>query len=65
MFKKEIISKEIVQYYKNMVLVLYDNKIYNIIDVNHPGGNFLIKQIKGREIGRFMYGAFGLETTNM
>lgn len=31
----------------------------------HPGGNFITKRMKGREIGRFMYGAFGLETSNM
>ncbi|EGR28419.1 hypothetical protein IMG5_176050, partial [Ichthyophthirius multifiliis] len=60
-----ITSKGIIKLYNNMILVLYDNKIYDIAKVNHPGGNFLMMQIKGREIGRFMYGAFGLETTNI
>ena len=53
---------------------ILDDNVYIINDFIHPGGNFIIDNIKGslyckmliksnlgREIGRFIYGAYGLE----
>lgn len=34
-------------------------------DFRHPGGNFLLDQLKGREIGRYIYGIYNLETISM
>ncbi|EAR87476.1 cytochrome b5-like heme/steroid-binding domain protein (macronuclear) [Tetrahymena thermophila SB210] len=61
----QCLTKEIVNQYDKTLLVIFDNGIYDIKNMYHPGGNFIIKKMKGREIGRFMYGAFGLETSNM
>ena len=33
-------------------------------DFYHPGGNYIISNVLGREISRFLYGAYGLEITN-
>ena len=30
----------------------------------HPGGDFIIDECVGREVGRFLYGAYGLESSN-
>ena len=57
--------------------VILDRQIYDISDLVHPGGNYIIEKIKGntkakliscfkfilgREIGRFFYGISGLES---
>lgn len=40
---------------------ILDNKVFEIKNFTHPGGNFIFDYIHGREIGRFMYGAYGIE----
>lgn len=34
-------------------------------DLLHPGGNFVYESIKGREVGRFLYGSYPLEHVKM
>ena len=41
------------------------NKVYDLTDWTHPGGNFIIQACLGREIGRYFYGNYALEGTNM
>jgi hypothetical protein len=39
-----------------------------VIDLSslvHPGGNFIWREVRGREISRFMYGAYGLEKSSI
>lgn len=48
-----------------MKWVILDTQIYDISGFKHPGGNYIIEQIKGREIGRFFYGISGLENLTL
>jgi NAD(P)H-flavin reductase len=45
----------------NVKWVTLDDTLYVLDDFLHPGGNFIVEAVKGREIGRFIYGAYGLE----
>lgn len=45
--------------------VIVDNSVYDLSEFVHPGGNFIIQNCIGREVGRFFYGAYGLESTNL
>jgi hypothetical protein len=56
---------EIVQAYPNTRWVIYGNRVYDVTNWIHPGGNFILGQVTGREISRFLHGAYGLESTNM
>jgi len=40
---------------------MLNNSVYDVTDFLHPGANFIIKMVKGREIGRFFFGAYALE----
>lgn len=42
-----------------------DQDVYDVTDIVHPGGAFIFKQLVGHEIGRYFYGAYGLESTKM
>jgi len=46
---------------KGMKWAMLDNKVFEFKNFNHPGGNFMMDKIIGREVGRFLYGAYGLE----
>jgi len=35
-----------------------------VTDFHHPGGNYLITKIVGRQIGRFLFGNYSLEEIN-
>ena len=48
-----------------MNFVLWNDGIFDISKVNHPGPQFIFNEIKGREIGRFIFGAYGLESTEL
>jgi cytochrome b involved in lipid metabolism len=40
--------------------ILLREAVYDISDFQHPGGKFILEAIKGREIGRFIYGGYNL-----
>ena len=42
---------------------LYGNKVLDVTDYIHPAGNYMIKECWGKEIGRYIFGGFALETT--
>ncbi|KRX06845.1 hypothetical protein PPERSA_11490 [Pseudocohnilembus persalinus] len=44
----------------NNGIAQYQN-IINLKGINHPGGNYIFKQILGREIDRFYFGGYNLE----
>ena len=44
---------------------MLNNKVYDITGLQHPGGNFIHESVKGREIARFFFGAYGLEFTTL
>jgi hypothetical protein len=45
----------------DVLWVTLDDTLYVINEFFHPGGNFILEAVKGREVGRFIYGAYGLE----
>lgn len=51
--------------YPNIKYVMYKYKIYDITDLVHPGGAFIIEKVVGEEISRYIHGAYGLESTKM
>jgi len=56
---------DIINQYPEVKWVIYGNKVYDMTGWIHPGGNFLIEAVVGREISRFLHGAYGLESTSM
>jgi cytochrome b involved in lipid metabolism len=48
--------------FTNFKFVIFNNSVYDISDFRHPGGDFLLSQVLGREIGRFLYGIYNLES---
>ncbi|EAS06748.2 DOMON domain protein (macronuclear) [Tetrahymena thermophila SB210] len=48
----------------NLKWVIYNQGVYDISNFVHPGGQFIINEIIGKEIGRYMIGAFPLEGYN-
>jgi len=44
-----------------MQWVLFGNKVCDITEFNHPGGNYIKSLIIGREVSRYVYGAYGPE----
>lgn len=45
--------------------VILNKQVYDVTGMNHPGGNYILELVNGREIGRFFSGSYGLETTKM
>jgi len=57
--------EEIIQDFPGIKWVLVGNSIYDLTDFTHPGGDFMIKAVIGREVTRFLYGGHALEHVNM
>jgi len=53
------------QGYPNKKWVIFNNSVIDLTDLVHPGGQFIWEECQGREVARFIYGAFGLESTTM
>ncbi|EAS06749.3 DOMON domain protein (macronuclear) [Tetrahymena thermophila SB210] len=60
--KREI--SQIIAALPNLKWVIYNQGIYDISDLVHPGGQFIIKEVIGKEVGRYMLGALPLEGHN-
>jgi len=39
---------------------IFEDKVFAIKNFDHPGGNFILNEINGQEISRYIYGAYGL-----
>jgi len=55
----------LMQKLKNMKWVILGNSIFDLTDWIHPGGNFIIQDCVGKEVGRYFYGNFALEGSRM
>ena len=47
--------------YPDISYVIYKNAILDITKLIHPGGRYVLDFVKGREISRFIYGAYKIE----
>jgi len=45
-----------------MKWAMLDDKVFELNEFTHPGGNFILNEIQGREVGRFIYGSYPLES---
>jgi ferredoxin-NADP reductase len=45
---------------KDLKWAIFEDKVFAIKNFDHPGGNFILNEINGQEISRFIYGAYGL-----
>lgn len=43
--------------------MLFNNQIVDLTGLTHPGGQYIWNEVYGREVSRFIYGAYGLETS--
>jgi cytochrome b involved in lipid metabolism len=41
---------------------MYGNRVFDITGWVHPGGNYILAEVVGREVSRFLHGAYSLET---
>lgn len=57
--------EEIESEFKDLKWVIFNNDVIDITKLTHPGGQFIWEDVAGREISRFIYGAYGLETTKI
>ena len=57
--------KEIINRHPDMDWVMYGNKVYDVTGWIHPGGSFILNQVIGREISRFIHGGEALENSKM
>ena len=65
MLSKGVSKTDIMKEYPNIKYVMYKCKIYDITEMVHPGGAFIIEKVIGEEISRYLHGAYGLESTKM
>ncbi|KAL4471634.1 hypothetical protein ABPG74_008527 [Tetrahymena malaccensis] len=56
-----IINKQ----FPNILYVVHENSVYDITEIQHPGGQFILKHIKGKEISRYFNGGYGYEGISM
>ena len=55
-------TEEILNELPGLRWVILDNQVFDLGGFFHPGGNFIIEAVRGREVGRFLYGAYGAES---
>lgn len=46
---------------KNFHWVIYEGKAYDMSEILHPGGNYMISYMSGRDVECYFYGGFSLE----
>ena len=51
--------------YPKLYFCFYQNNLYDLTGFTHSGGNFIIAECNGRDVGRFLAGAYALESTQM
>jgi hypothetical protein len=44
---------------------LFNNSVVDLSGMTHPGGEAIWRAVQGREISRFIYGAYAIESTPM
>ena len=48
-----------------ILYVTLDNRVYDVTGLDHPGGSSILEEVYGRDIDRFFYGAYCLESSKM
>jgi hypothetical protein len=43
---------------------MFEDRAFDITELDHPGGRFIISTLKGKEISRFMVGGLQYNDTN-
>lgn len=56
---------ELEQLHGDKLWVIFKDSILDLTKLTHPGGRQIWLDAKGREVSRFVYGAYPLETTKM
>lgn len=53
---------QILSEFPKIKYVLLREAVYDISDFAHPGGRFIIESLKGKELGRYIYGGYSLSS---
>lgn len=56
---------EINEQFPDVLYIVYENSVFDISEIQHPGGQFILKHIKGKEISRYFNGGYSCEQTSM
>ncbi len=65
MLSKGVQKDTIIRQYPNIKYLMYKYKVYDVTNLLHPGGNYIIQKLQGEEISRYIHGAYGLESTKL
>ena len=57
-------SQAITNIFKDNLLIFVEDRIFDIKDLDHPGGRFIFNRIKGREVSRYFFGSQKFEFLN-
>ena len=57
-------SQAISNIFKDNLLIFVEDRIFDIKDLDHPGGRFIFNRIKGREVSRYFFGSQKFEFLN-
>jgi hypothetical protein len=49
--------------YPGLIIVQFKNRIYDLTNFNHPGGNHILQAVNFKEVSRYLIGINGLEST--
>ncbi|EGR34866.1 hypothetical protein IMG5_000940 [Ichthyophthirius multifiliis] len=56
---------EINKEFPNLLYLILGKSVYDVTEIQHPGGQFILKHLKGKEISRYFYGGYQCEQTKM
>jgi len=57
-----MLDQDTLEVNKDLIWASYEDRVFDLTNLDHPGGRFIIARIKGRELSRHM--TAGLEFTN-
>ncbi|CAD8092049.1 unnamed protein product [Paramecium sonneborni] len=57
--------QEMIEDYPKITYIILREAVYDVSDFNHPGGQYIFRKIKGREIGRYFYGSYPIKDTQL
>ncbi len=47
---------EVMMQFKHINYCIYEDKVFDITKISHPGGLYIIDQIRGRDMTKYFYG---------
>ncbi|CAD8183221.1 unnamed protein product [Paramecium pentaurelia] len=62
---QNISRNQLVKEYQKLNYIILREAIYDVSDFNHPGGQYILERITGREIGRYFYGGYPIQNLNI